>query len=154
MLRVGCEMRYAGRVVCLIAWILAICVQLVVTSDSTPLIVDGVDYTWAQAEIRLHGALLLGIGVAIALLAFIRKPWYWIPAILSPALYLLHWFPFESVSKYGFAAVFEGMAVVGSNPGLRLAFVTRDIILPIAFVLSIVLTLLARRRSLGTTQQI
>jgi len=36
--------------------------------------------------------------------------------------------------------------LVGSNPGLRLSFITRDIVLPTAFVVAIVFAVLELRR--------
>lgn len=137
----------AGRILCLVAWILAAIVQLIVVSGMPDrLVISGIDLSDANRTALLHGAFFIGCGLMLASGAFIPRRWTWLLALLSAVLYLVHWFPFQSVKTYGLVTVFKGMFLIGWNPGLRLSFVTRDIVLPIAFVTSIALLLFGRRR--------
>jgi len=139
---------YPSRLLCLIAWAVAAAVQLIVVLR-TPgtIIVSGVDISHENNMVLAHQAIFIGCGLALSVAAFVRRGWAAFLVVTSAAMYLIHWFPFQPVYKYGLTAVAKSMFILGSNPILQLSSVTRDVILPIAFIVVIVLTVLEMRRS-------
>jgi hypothetical protein len=136
-----------GRWLCLLAWLTAVVVQTVfVTINGTKVVIGGIDFTAQNTAILRHGAIFLAIGFLITVASFFWRRWASVLVIASSTLYILHWFPLHSVLSYGPAATFRGMWLVGSIPGLRMTAVTRDIVLPAAFIVTIVLTVRDRLR--------
>jgi hypothetical protein len=147
-------MKASAKLICLLAWVLAAVVQSIfVASVPDKIVISGVDISHANHMVLVHQALFIGFGFALAAAAYFAKRWTFVFVVASSALYLVHWFPFQSIKKYGLVAVSKGMMVVGSNPGLRLTFVTRDIILPIAFVVAIAFVALAIHRQTPSAVQ-
>ena len=137
-----------GRLVCLLAWSLAAVAQIVfVASVPDKIVITGLDVSHANHVALMHQALFIGTGLILAVMSYLWKKWATLFVIISSALYLAHWFPYHSVRQFGLLATYRAMFVIGSNEGLRLSFVIRDIVLPVAFIASIVFVLLEMRRS-------
>jgi hypothetical protein len=140
-------MKLSARLICVLAWVFAGVVQLVfVLQVPDKIVIAGTDLSQANAMVRMHQAVFIGIGLLVAALGYVVKKWSSWLVIVSSALYLVHWFPLQSVQKYGLIAVSKNMWMVGSTPGLTLTSVARDAVLPIMFCASIVLALLEMRR--------
>jgi hypothetical protein len=143
----------SGRIICLLGWILAAIVQ---TNDMLRMpdhvVISGVDLSSANRAVLLRGMFLIAFGLILAFTAFLPRKWTWICALLSAVLYLAHWFPFGSVWTYGLLTVFKGMFLVGWTPALRLSFLVRDIVLPIAFTISAALVVYGQYRPMRAVQ--
>jgi hypothetical protein len=136
-----------GRLLFLLAWLLAAVVQLVViTRAPDTLVISGVDIARENAAVLQHQLIVVGFGIALAVGAFMSRKWGLHLVIATSVIYIVHWFPFQSVYKAGPIAVAKAMLLLGSNPGLRLPFVTRDVVLPIVFCASIVFAVLELHR--------
>jgi hypothetical protein len=143
-----------SRLVCLLAWILAAVVQAIfVASLPEKMTISGVDITHANHVVLVHQAFFIGCGLVLAVAAYAAKRWGLLFVVASSVLYLAHWFPFQSVHKYGLIAAYKTMVLVGSSPGLRLSSITRDVILPIAFLAAIALVALEMRGPTPSTAQ-
>jgi hypothetical protein len=139
--------KITGRLVCLFAWILAAVMQIIVVASApNRAVAFGVDISKANTIVFRYQTLFIAVGLALALASCVFKRWSSLLVIAASALYLVHWFPLRSVLTYGFAAPLKAMYLIGDNAGLRLSFFTRDVALPIAFVVAIVLVVLEVRR--------
>ena len=143
----------AGKITCLLGWILAGVLQM---SDvlRTPdhVAISGIDLSSANRAILLRGMLLIAVGLVLAIAAFLPKKWAWICALCAAVLYLAHWFPLGSVQTYGMLTVFKGMFLVGWSPALRLSFLVRDVVLPIAFTGSVIFIVFGKYRPVRAGQ--
>jgi hypothetical protein len=110
-----------------------------VTTAEQRVIIGGADLSAQSSAVLRHGAILLAIGLLISVGSFFWKRRASVLVIASSALYLLHLFPFYLIFKYGPAATFRAMWLTGSIPGLRMTALTRDAVLPAAFITAIVL---------------
>jgi hypothetical protein len=133
--------------VCLLAWVLAAAAQLAfVVSVPERIVISGIDVTEANSLVLGHQAIFIAIGLLIAIAGHFVKRWSPFLVVAAAAFYLLHWFPFRAVSTYGVLPVAKAMFLVGSSTGLQLLSITRDLVLPLAFVLSIVLVFVERNQ--------
>jgi hypothetical protein len=127
---------------------LAVVAQLIfVVNVPDKIEISGIDLSHANSMVLVRQAIFIGCGLMLAIAAYFTKRWSSLLVVGSSMLYLVHWFPFQSAYKYGLITVYKTMFLIGSNPGLRLSFFTRDVILPIAFITSIVFVVLEMRRS-------
>src|SRR5215831_5292465 len=121
-------MKHSARLYCLIAWVLATIVEIVfISSLPSKIIISGIDLSEASTSVTAHQVLLILLGLLIAVFAYVWKKRSSFFVIISSALYLLHWFPYGSIQKYGLVVTFNTMWSIGSNPGLRLTAITRDV---------------------------
>lgn len=148
-------MKLTGRLVCILAWLLMAIVQTIVVAGAPDRIVAfGNDITQATTAAIHSGAIFIAFGLTLALSSYVFKRWSPIVVIAASALYLLHWFPLYLVFKHGLIDPFRLKYLIGWNPGLRLSFLTRDVVLPVAFVIALVLAVLEvkRPRSAGQSR--
>lgn len=139
-------MRSVARSLCLTGWIVAVAVALFyVYSAPQKLVVSGVDLSQVNSMAKLYQLLFTALGLLIVILSYVLRRWGAPLILVASALYLVRWFPYQQIAKYGLIAVAKSMWTVGSIPGLRLTFAVRDIILPILFLLSIVFVLVRDR---------
>jgi hypothetical protein len=113
-------------------------------------VVLGTDLSHENAMVLIHGLGFISCGILLTAAGYVWKRWSALLLVASSALYLVHWFPFRSAYKYGLVATFKTRALLGMNPGYRLSFITRDIVLPIAFIAVIVILALGTRRRLSS----
>lgn len=140
-------MKSLARPVSAFAWGLAAIVQLVLVAQRPEkVVVFGTDVSHDNTMVLVHGLVFIACGLLLAIASYIWKRWSSLLVGASSVLYLVSWFPFRSAYQHGLIATFNARFVVGMNPGYRLPFITRDIVLPIAFVLAFVLVMLEMRR--------
>jgi len=140
-------MKSLSRHVCLFSWALAAVVQLIlVTRAPDTLVISGVETAHENALVLQHQLIFIGIGLLLAIVAYFAKRWGSYLVVVSAAIYLVHWFPFQAVYKYGLSAVAKSMFLIGSNPAVRLSYITGSFVLPILFIASIVLVVFGPRR--------
>jgi hypothetical protein len=135
-------MRAVARRVCLTGWILAVAVALFYFYTAPrKLVISGTDLSQVNSMAKLYQLAFTVFGLLIVGLSYVFKRWSAWLVLIASALYLLRWFPYPQIAKYGLVAVAKSMWIVGSNSGLVLTFAVRDVILPATFLLSIILVL-------------
>ena len=147
-------MKATGTLICLGGWVLAAAAQLAFTL-SVPLgkvVAFGVDLTHVRDMSLMHAAVYITCGLILAIAAILAKKWRFPLVVIASLFYLLHWFPWRMVGKYGFTAVAHSKYLAGSIPSLRFISVIRDIVLPIAFTVAIALAISERRRYMVTAE--
>jgi len=146
-------MKSLARHVCVFAWVLAAVVQLIlVTRAPDTLVISGADIAHENTMVLIHQLIFISFGLLVALAAYFSKKWGAYLVVISAALYLTRWFPLQSIYKYGLSAVAKSMFLIGSNPGVRLSYITGNIVLPILFIASIAFVVLGARRPPSTAQ--
>ncbi len=140
-------MKTQARLLCTLAWILAAVVQLMLVAQRPQkVVVMGTDLSHENTMVLVHGLGFIACGLLLTVAGYIWKMWSSLLVVASSALYLVHWFPFRSAYQYGIVATFKARALLGMNPGYQLSFFTRDVVLPIAFVVALVFVTLGIRR--------
>lgn len=139
-------MKAPATTICLAAWIVAAITQFVFTFGLPDKVVAfGIDISQAAHALHARQAAYIACGLALAIAAFAIRKWRFPLVTVASLFYLLHWFPWRQIGKYGFTATAKSMYVLGSIPGLRFVASIRDVVLPIAFALVIILATLERR---------
>jgi hypothetical protein len=137
----------SAAVICVAAWIVAAVTQLVFTLGlPTKVVAFDVDISHTSDMLLVKQAVYIACGLALAIAASAIRQWRFPLLIISSLFYLLHWFPWRLVGRYGFTATAKSMYVLGSTPGLRFTSSIRDVALPIAFCAVIAVATLERRR--------
>ena len=108
--------------------------------------VSGIDIAYANKMVLVHTLIVAVIGLALAVASYFAKSWGQLLAVLSSALYLVRWFPFKSVFKFGLSTVAKGMFLIGSNANFALLSIIGNVVLPALFISVITLVLLQRWR--------
>jgi hypothetical protein len=117
--------------ICLTAWALAAAAQIGFVASLSGRVAS------QAADLLVQQFVFIAIGLILAVTAYAYKRWRAALVTGASALYLLHWFPWKSVSKVGPVATGESMLALASTPSLRLMFLLRDVILPVAFIIAI-----------------
>ena|ERR1700674_3058518 len=140
-------MKSLAKHICLCAWILAFIAQSIVVSIAPEsLVVSGVDIGHAAKMVLMHTLIFVALGLALAVAAYFAKRWGQFLTALSAALYLVRWFPFKSVFKFGPSAVAKEMFLIGSNANVMWLSIIGNVVLPVLFVSVIALVLIRARR--------
>ena len=95
----------------------------------------------AYNEILLHLSLLAGLGLCLAISAWIFGKWSNVLVSMSSALYLVYWFPFRPIVEHGVVRTVEMLWRVQANSGFGAMYFVREIVLPICFVSCVILVL-------------
>lgn len=148
-------MSLSVRLVCLLAWMeVAVRHTINLATASAHVVVFGVDVIHQSLDIRLHQTVLVALGLCLAISAWVFRGWSKALVVASSALFLVSWFPWRSVGKYGIIQTFRVIWVIDTTPDFSLAYFVRDAVLPVAFVTCIALVVLEMRRSRMSTSHV
>jgi hypothetical protein len=142
------DLKLLGPKLCALAWTVAVATQIVFmlrTPDHAVLF--GTDWSDVIQATQRRGLLFVGLGLLTAAVGLITGRFGFLVSIGSAFIYLTHWFPMTLIARNGFGGALVIMRLADSIPGLRMTGVIRDLILPVAFVVSIALCVLEWRRS-------
>ena len=144
-------MRVSSASVCVAAWILAGITQVVFMLGlrTDTIIAFGVDISHASHMLLLKQGVYIALGIALALAAYANARWRPALVIVAALFYLMHWFPWRLIGRYGFIATAKSMYVLGSTEGLRFMSLFRDVVLPITFAVVIVMAIGEKRSGLA-----
>lgn len=143
-------MKSLAKHICLGAWILAFIAQSIVVSLApASLVVSGTDIAHAAKMVLIRTLIFISLGLALAVAAYFAKRWGQLLAALSAVLYLVRWFPFKSVFKFGPSAVAKEMFLIGSNANVMWLSIIGNAVLPVLFISVIALVLIEARRPIS-----
>jgi hypothetical protein len=147
-------MKSQARILCLTAWALA-CVEQVTLVYQSPasLVIFGTEMAEANKMVAIHALIFSGAGLSLAVVAFYTKRLGLYVTAISAAMYLVHWFPFKPVFKFGPFVVLKGMLAVATHPSVSWAVIISSFVLPAAFIIVIALAVLERRRRARATPE-
>jgi hypothetical protein len=147
MLQSTQAMKSPARILCLAAWALACLEQMMLVHQSPDsLVIFGTEMAEANKMVAIHALMFSSVGLALAVVAFFARRLGPHVAALSAALYLLRWFPFKPVFKFGPFVVFKGMLSVASHPNIAWAVIISNFVLPAAFIAVIALAVFEWQR--------
>jgi len=109
----------------------------------------GRDFSHEGALVLEHQAVLVVVGLALAAVGFVRGRWAPAFTFVAAALYLVRWLPVAAIQKYGVATVVDTKIRLGANSALWWSSVVRDIVLPLAFLATVVCVIVATVRGLA-----
>jgi hypothetical protein len=136
-----------SKQICLCGWLLAFIAQCIVISFAPEsLVVSGMDIGHANKLELLYTLIFVSFGLALAIAAYKAKRWGQRLAAFSAALYLIRWFPFKSVFKFGLSAVAKEMFLIGSNTNVMWVSIIGNVVLPLMFISVITLVLIGAQR--------
>ena len=130
-----------ARHLCLIGWLLATTVESYLLAHTPPVLeVFGHDLGGANRRIFQHDLAFIVICLLMAVAAyFFRKRGLYL-VMLSCTLFLIKWFPFVAVAKYGFYRVFSTTYRIGLTTTFKLTLLN-DVLLPTWALVCITLSL-------------